>query len=64
MIPLSSPPGPLVLSEPMTIEGPAATVTVNAQGKSRVFVLDPNVAATISGVSIAGGSTTENGGGA
>ena len=61
-IALSSGLGQLELSAPVTIEGPAATVTVDAQGKSRVFLLDPSVAATISGLSITGGSTTGSGG--
>ncbi|MBI1324764.1 DUF4214 domain-containing protein [bacterium] len=39
-----------------TITGPAGGVTVNADGKSRVFQIDPNVKASISGLSITGGN--------
>ena len=49
---------------PLTIEGPAATVTiVCAAHQSRALSLDPSVAATISGLSITGGLTTGYGGG-
>ena len=46
-----------------TITGPAAGVTVNAGGKSRVFQVDKGVTASISGLTITGGSTTSGGGG-
>ena len=62
-IALSPGSGQLELSAPLTIEGPAATVTIDAQHQSRVFSLDPSVAATISGLSITGGLTTGYGGG-
>jgi hypothetical protein len=55
--------GQLELGAPMKIDGPAATVTVNAQAQSRVFLLDRSVPATISRLSINSGSTTGNGGG-
>ena len=46
-----------------TITGPAAGVTVSGGGASRVFQVDPNVTASISGMTITGGSTAGNGGG-
>ena len=45
-----------------TIVGPKKGVTVSAGGMSRVFLVDPNVTASISGLTITGGSTTGNGG--
>ena len=45
-----------------TITGPAAGVTVNAGGKSRVFQVDTGVTASISGLSITGGSARDGGG--
>ena len=39
-----------------TITGPTAGVTVNAEGNSRVFQVDANVTASISGMTITGGS--------
>ena len=41
-----------------TITGPAAGVTVSGGGLSRVFQVDANVTASISGLTITGGSTT------
>ena len=38
-----------------TIVGPAAGVTVNGNNASRVFQIDPNVTASISGLTITGG---------
>ncbi len=58
--------GPLELSNTTgteTIIGPAAGVTINAGGQSRVFQIDSGVTANISGLSITGGSTTGSGGG-
>ncbi len=46
-----------------SITGPAAGVTVSGGGASRVFEVDANVTATISGLTITGGSTDGNGGG-
>jgi hypothetical protein len=46
-----------------TIRGPNAGVTVNAGGNSRAFQVDPGVVASISGITITGGSNTGNGGG-
>jgi hypothetical protein len=46
-----------------TITGPAAGVTVDGGGQSRVFQIDGRVAASISGLTISGGFTTGNGGG-
>ncbi len=46
-----------------TITGPAAGVTVNAGGQSRVFQVNKGVTASISGLTITGGSTTSGGGG-
>ena len=48
---------------PWTITGPAAGVTVSADGASRVFQVDPGVTASISGMTITGGNVTGNGGG-
>ena len=45
------------------IVGPEAGVTVNAGGASRVFQVDGGVAASISGLTISGGTTTGDGGG-
>ena len=47
-----------------TITGPKAGVTVNGGGNSRVFLVDPNVTASISGMTITGGNAgSGNGGG-
>ena len=40
-----------------TITGPKAGVTVNGGGNSRVFRVDPNVTASISGMTITGGNS-------
>jgi CSLREA domain-containing protein len=47
-----------------TITGPTATarVTIDAGGNSRVFAVDPNVTASISGMTITGGSAYNGGG--
>jgi hypothetical protein len=45
------------------ITGPAAGVTVNAAGKSRVFVIDTSVAVVIANLTITGGSFSGQGGG-
>ena len=45
-----------------TITGPAAGVTVNAGGTSRVFQVDTGVTASISGLTITGGSAGNGGG--
>ncbi len=45
------------------IMGPAAGVTISAGGLSRVFQIDGDVTASLSGVTITDGSTTGNGGG-
>ena len=45
------------------IMGPKAGVTVDAGGASRVFQIDGGVTASISGLTISGGTTTGNGGG-
>ncbi len=58
--------GQLTLSDTSgteAITGPAAGVTVNADGLSRVFEVDAGVAAAISGLTISGGSASEWGGG-
>jgi parallel beta-helix repeat protein len=48
----------------ITIEGPGAgLLTINANDASRVFDVSDGVTASISGLTIAGGSTTGNGGG-
>ena len=46
-----------------TITGPAAAVTISGGGKSRVFQVDSGVAASISGLTISGGSTSSGNGG-
>ena len=46
-----------------TITGPKAGVTVNGGGNSRVFLVDPNVTASISGMTITGGNAGSDGGG-
>ncbi len=46
-----------------TIKGPAAGVTVSGGGTSRVFQVDSGVTATLTGLTISGGSTAGNGGG-
>ena len=45
-----------------TITGPAAGVTVNAGGASRVFQVDPSVTASISGMTTTGGNAAIGGG--
>ncbi len=57
--------GPLELSDPgglETITGPAAGLTIDAGGKSRVFVVDSGVTAALSGLTITGGSASGGGG--
>ncbi len=46
-----------------TISGPAAGLTITANDASRVFLVDSGVTATLSGLTITGGSTSETGGG-
>src|SRR5262249_6286024 len=46
-----------------TITGPAAGVTVDGGGLSRVFQIDGLVTASISGLTITGGNSASNGGG-
>ncbi len=46
-----------------TIMGPASGVTVSGAGLSRVFQVDANVTASISGLTITGGSASAPGGG-
>ena len=46
-----------------TISGPAAGVTINANQQSRVFQLDVDVTASLSGLTITGGLASPNGGG-
>ena len=46
-----------------TITGPAAGVTVSGNNASRVFQVNANVTASISGLTITGGKTTGSGGG-
>ena len=46
-----------------TITGPAAGVTVSGGGLSRVFQVDANVTASISGLTITGGQVSGSGGG-
>ncbi len=59
--------GQLELSDtkgPVSIVGPGATkLTIDGGGASRVLQIDPGVTATISGLTISGGSTAGNGGG-
>ena len=47
----------------VTITGPAAGVTVNGNNASRVFQIDPNVTASIAGLTITGGSAGNGDGG-
>ncbi len=56
----------LALTDPagtQTITGPAAAVTISGGGNSRVFQVDPGVTASISGLTISGGSAVGAGGG-
>ena len=46
-----------------TITGPAAGLTIDAGGKSRVFVVDDGVTAALSGLTITGGSISSGFGG-
>ncbi|MFI5460158.1 MAG: beta strand repeat-containing protein, partial [Isosphaerales bacterium] len=46
-----------------TITGPAVGVTISGGGNSRVFQVDPGVTASISGLTISGGSAAGLGGG-
>ena len=46
-----------------TITGPAAGVTISGADTSRVFEVDSNVTASLSGLTITGGSVTGGGGG-
>ncbi|WP_165230645.1 right-handed parallel beta-helix repeat-containing protein [Aquisphaera insulae] len=50
-------------TETVTITGPAGGVTVSGGGLSRVFQVDPNVTASISGLTITGGNAGYDGGG-
>ena len=57
---------PLKLSDAsgtQTINGPAAGVTINGGGNSPVFQVGGGVTATLSGLTLSGGSTTAKGGG-
>jgi hypothetical protein len=53
--------GPLELSNPaITIKGPGAgLLTVDGDGQSRVFEVDPNVTASISGLTVTGGANLD-----
>jgi parallel beta-helix repeat protein len=58
--------GDLALSDSggtQTITGPAAGLIISGGGQSRVFQVNGDVTASISGLTISGGSTTGNGGG-
>jgi YDG domain len=58
--------GQLELSDqtgPETITGPAAPVTIDAGGLSRVLQVDGGVTASLTGLTLSGGNTTGNGGG-
>ena len=46
-----------------TITGPAAGATISGGGLSRVFQVDDGVTASLSGLTITGGTTASNGGG-
>ncbi len=46
-----------------TITGPPAGVTISGDNDSRVFQVNANVTASISGIKMTGGTTTGNGGG-
>ena len=50
-------------SDAITITGPGAGVTVNGGGQSGVFQVDPGVTASLSGLTITGGSASYFGGG-
>ena len=50
------------ISGATSITAPAAGVTINAQGLSRIFQIDASVTASISGVAITGGSSYNGGG--
>ena len=51
-------------TETITIDGPGANLlSINANRDSRVFQIDAQVTAFVSGLTITGGSTTRNGGG-
>jgi hypothetical protein len=43
-------------SEPIVIDGPGAGLTISGNNASRVFLIDPNVTASIAGVTISGGN--------
>jgi hypothetical protein len=51
------------LTQNTQVNGPAAGVTVNAAGKSRVFAIDTGTAVGISDLSVTGGVATGLGGG-
>ena len=58
--------GPLELSDPVGLEaiaGPAAGVTITAGGLNGVFLVDGGVTASLSGLTLSGGSTSDDGGG-
>ena len=58
--------GPLELSNTTgteTIVGPAAGLTITAGGSGQVFLVDPNAKASLSGLTITGGSVSGPGGG-
>jgi len=56
--------GELVLGVNLTIDGLGANqLAISGNNASRVFQVDPNVTASISGLTISGGNTAGNGGG-
>lgn len=56
--------GQLEIGHNLTIAGPGpAALTISGNSASRVFQIDPNVSATLSGLTIAGGNAGSNGGG-
>jgi hypothetical protein len=56
--------GPLIISRDLTLDGPgAASLTVSGSNLSRVFQIDPGAIVSISGMTIAAGAASADGGG-
>ncbi len=49
-------------AQAVTITGPAVGLTISGNSKSRIFLVDPSVTASVSGLTLTGGAATESDG--